>query len=68
MQLNDDGNVLSGTSLNDEDDMQDTLSSLNSAEKSLGSKMATPETDMKFYQINGNKYQNLLAENEKIQG
>ena len=30
--------------------------------------MATPEVDAKFYQIHGNKVQNLLAENDKISG
>ena len=64
MQISD--NVLEGSSLNDEEDYNTTLNSIQAAEKTIGSNMQAPEVDTKFYQMHGNKYQNLLAENDKI--
>jgi hypothetical protein len=61
MMIGDDTNVLSGASLDDEEDVNGTLESISAAEKSLGSKMQAPEESTRFYQVHGNKYENLLS-------
>lgn len=64
--LND--NVLSGSNVNDDDDVSATIGSLNAAEKTLGKTMAAPEVNVKFYLTHGNKVENLLADNDRIYG
>ena len=66
MMINDEDNILSGASLNDEEDFGSTMQSIAQAEKALGTKMQTPEESTRFYQINGNKYESLMSNNDKI--
>ena len=60
------GKVLSGPSLNDEDDANDTLESLAEAEKAYHKQMKTPTVSNKLYQKTGSKIENLLGEDSKI--
>lgn len=64
MQFEDD--VFANTNINDEDDMRDTLDSIAQAERSMGREMNAPKSDEKFYEIHGNKYENLLADNSRV--
>ena len=60
--------ILSGAQLNDDDDTNETLQSLESAEKTMGVKMGSPEVYHKVATIrqNGAIVENLLASNNRI--
>jgi len=62
----DSGKLLAGAQLNDQDDAEETLSSLRAAESITGSKMSEPEKSKKFFKENGTNYQNLLKDNGRI--
>jgi len=62
----DSSKLLAGAQLNDQDDAEETLSSLRAAESITGTKMAAPEKGKKFFKENGTNYQNLLKDNGRI--
>ena len=57
---------MSGASLNDEDDENETLSSITEAERQVGTKLATPEINKENYKVSGTKVQNLMASDSRI--
>ena len=61
-----DGTILAGQGLNDEDDVNDTLASIKSAEYTMGVKMTTPAVKRELYATTGSKIENMLAGNSKI--
>ena len=62
----DEHTVLQGQGLNDEDDVNDTLASIKSAEYTMGVKMPTPAVKRELYEVTGTKVENILAGNSKI--
>ena len=62
----DDNQVLSGASLNDKDDFDTTAQSLAESERNYGQKMNQVKVDEKFYEMHGNKYENLLSDSSHI--
>jgi hypothetical protein len=64
MQFED--NTMSATEQNDEEDIGSTMDSIKQAEKSIGSEMKVPVANDKFYEIHGNKYENLMADNARF--
>jgi len=62
----DSSKLLAGPAINDQDDAEETLSSLRAAESITGSKMGTPEHGKKFFKENGSFAQNLLKDNGRI--
>ena len=57
----DDAKILSGASLNDDDDANETLESLKLAENAMGAKMGVPQVRKEFYKNSGSQVENLLA-------
>ena len=64
----DDTKVLSGQGLDDEDDLTDTLQSIESAEKTLGKKMDAPEVFKQVSMIRetGSRVENMMQGNSRI--
>lgn len=54
------------TQNNDEDEYNQTLESIAQVETQMGSNMKVPSADEKNYQIHGNKYENILADNGRV--
>ena len=50
----------------DQDDVSNTLDSLAQVEKSSGRSMSAPAVDEKLYETQGNKSENLMSDNNRI--
>lgn len=68
MQLRDEDQDMSfvAQNTNDEDEISSTLDSIKDVENATGQSMKAPVADEKFYEIHGNKYENLMADNNRI--
>ena len=60
------GNVLSGSSINDDEDTNSTLESINQAEQQFGIQMKSPLVSKDLYKTTGSQYQNLISEDSRI--
>ena len=66
MQLGFEDSLLANTGDDAFDEMTTTMESLAETEKSMGKQMKAPVVNEKFYEIQGNKYENFLADNDRI--
>jgi hypothetical protein len=68
MQLRDEDQDMSYVAQNvdDQDEISSTLDSIKDVERQTGKEMKAPVADEKFYEIHGNKYENLMADNNRV--
>lgn len=62
----DDGKILAGPSLNDEDDANSTLESLKQAESAYDKKMDQPLVSKQFFKNTGSLVQNMMGDDPRI--